>query len=70
MNKELPRLASLKECTGCAACIDACHHNALSYVLKSDGHYYVQLNKKNVLVVNYVNMPVPLFRKHSANPVL
>lgn len=49
MNKELPQLASLKECTGCAACIDACHHNALSYVLESDGHYYVQLNKENCI---------------------
>lgn len=35
-----PSLASEMECSGCMACIDACHHSALSVEVGSDGHYY------------------------------
>lgn len=39
-----PQLASVEECTGCLACIDACNHNAISMRIASDGHRYPVVN--------------------------
>jgi len=35
-----PLLASIKECTGCMACADACRHGALKMQAGDDGHWY------------------------------
>lgn len=44
------KLASKRTCTGCMACVDACHHKALSPHMANDGHLYVKYNP--VLCVN------------------
>lgn len=36
-----PRLADIKTCTGCLACVDACAKQALSLNVGEDGHFYV-----------------------------
>ncbi len=38
-------LASYDKCTGCMACVASCAKNALSCVIKDDGHYYVQCDE-------------------------
>lgn len=34
----MPALAKYKECTGCLACVDSCHHYALRCSLNEEGH--------------------------------
>ena len=40
-----PRLANRKKCTGCMACKDSCHKDAIGSHLGSDGHLYVKVNR-------------------------
>ena len=40
----MPNLATHKTCTGCAACVDACNFNAISFECEIDGHYYPHVN--------------------------
>ena len=46
MSNQFPKLACLQECTGCLACVDCCRHNAISYLISNDGHYYVKINEE------------------------
>ena len=34
----MPRLAKYKECTGCMACVDSCHQQALQCTMNDEGH--------------------------------
>ena len=34
----MPKLAKYKDCTGCMACVDSCHHQALQCSLNKEGH--------------------------------
>lgn len=34
----MPRLAKYKECTGCMACVDSCHQQALQCSMNDEGH--------------------------------
>ena len=44
-----PILASIKECTGCMACADACASKALKMVMNDDGHCYPEVNGEKCL---------------------
>lgn len=39
-----PRLASVKECTGCLACIDSCPTESLTKIINKEGHFFYRLN--------------------------
>lgn len=41
---DLPKLASVDTCTGCMACLDSCHQNAISQVKGEDGHLYIKVD--------------------------
>lgn len=43
------KLACETDCTGCMACIDACHHQALESYRGKDGHLYVKCNDVNCI---------------------
>mgnify|MGYP000121543680 CR=1 FL=1 len=45
MIKNKIHIASVRECTGCMACIDACGTKALTLVVGNDGHYYPKWNE-------------------------
>ena len=38
-NKKLPQLCADKDCTGCLACVNSCHQNALSIKKNEEGFY-------------------------------
>ena len=47
--KNIPQLASKKECTGCLACIASCPKGALASYMDEDGHVYVDINKEKCI---------------------
>lgn len=40
-----PKLADIKKCTGCLACVDACAKQAIFLKVGEDGHFYVEIDK-------------------------
>lgn len=38
------KLASKYKCTGCLACADSCHKNAITSYVADDGHFYVRID--------------------------
>ena len=40
MQKDKPDLASIRECTGCMSCADACRQEAIKMQIHDDGHIY------------------------------
>lgn len=45
----IPNLASDKECTGCFACMDACHKEALKIEKHADGHLFVNVLRNSCI---------------------
>lgn len=41
----MPKLADIKECTGCMACVDSCTKGALVFSVADDGHIYPKLDQ-------------------------
>lgn len=46
----IPRLASMKTCTGCLACVDICHQKALTNYVSNDGHVYVKCDESKCIL--------------------
>lgn len=44
-SRDLPQLASPKDCIGCLACVSRCKENALSFYMAEDGHLQIQLDE-------------------------
>lgn len=49
MERRKPQLANQKECTGCLACADSCHQDAITSYIGNDGHYYVKVDNNRCL---------------------
>lgn len=45
MLKDIPKLPSINDCCGCAACVDSCKHDALSLREDKNGYYNIVINK-------------------------
>lgn len=46
----IPRLASMKTCTGCLACVDICPQKALINYVGNDGHIYVKCEESKCVL--------------------
>lgn len=70
MNK--PRLASKKNCTGCLACADTCHLDALSSYIADDGHLYVKCNTNLCVACGLCEKVCPIVNgvNYSSNSVV
>ena len=59
----MPKLATLKTCTGCMLCMNVCPNNAIQ-IKQVDGFLNPQIDKERaVLSVNYVSIIVLLLGK-------
>jgi coenzyme F420-reducing hydrogenase beta subunit len=58
--KKTPILASVRECTGCSACADSCGHNAISMVVRDDGHKYPQLDSTKCILCKACEKACPV----------
>lgn len=54
-----PHLAKIKNCTGCAACVDACKKQALSMFVADDGHIYVSCDESKCVLCHQCERVCP-----------
>lgn len=66
-----PQLASSKDCTGCMACVDVCHHDALEPYLDDDGHVYVKFDTEKCVECHICETVCPITNqiKYSSNKI-
>lgn len=66
-----PKLASLKTCTGCLACVDSCPKNALSKYIATDGHLYIKCDEEKCILCHKCEKICPIVNKinYSSNTV-
>lgn len=60
-----PRLASIKECTGCLSCIDSCPTSSLQKIINQEGHYFYQLNQESCIKCGRCEKACPIISKLS-----
>jgi len=70
MVKKLPDLATIEDCTGCLACVDACDFKALDSYLAFDGHLYVKCDLKICTQCSKCSKACPIVTKYSHESVL
>lgn len=64
----MPKLASIKSCTGCLSCADTCNHNAIAIILKN-GHPYVTVNKKKCIECGLCEKSCPIVTPVETNHI-
>lgn len=55
-----PILANIKQCTGCAACVDSCSMQALSTYMAEDGHIYVSCKEDKCVLCHQCEKVCPI----------
>ena len=52
-------------CTGCMACVDSCHHNALAISIDHNGFYHIDTNDKNCVNCGLCSRVCPVLNPSS-----
>lgn len=67
----MPRLANYKECTGCMACVDSCHQQALQCSLNEEGHIVPVFNETKCVNCGQCEKTCPVVSKikYSSSPL-
>lgn len=53
-----------EDCCGCNACGDACAHEAITFKTDNEGFWYPEIDKENVLTVDYVRRFVLFYMRN------
>ena len=62
-----PNLASKRDCTGCLACVDSCVRSALSKIIGTDGHIYIQCDESQCVLCHKCEQVCPIVSNFSYN---
>ncbi len=66
-NKHLPQLCNDKDCTGCLACVNACHVGALSITTNEEGYYRPLLDTEKCVKCNLCEKSCPIITPPQRN---
>lgn len=59
------KLSSPALCTGCMACVDSCHHEALAITIDHNGFYHIDTNDKNCVNCGLCSKVCPVLNPSS-----
>lgn len=63
----MPKLAKDKYCTGCMACVDACHHNAITAGVRKGGQIYPVLDSSKCVDCRLCENVCPIVKPVALN---
>lgn len=62
----MPKLPTRKYCTGCLSCVDACHHQAITTIIKN-GHTYVEVDASKCVDCGLCENACPIISPYNTN---
>ena len=68
-NKRLAILCSDDQCTGCMACVNACHQDSLSAGINEEGYYRPNLDAEKCIKCNLCEKSCPILNPPARNKV-